>query len=820
VVTPPPAVLEAPAMSSAARPRAKHDAQSPCQHCGLPLGIGWKSEYGPFCCTGCRAVSELLAANGLERYYDLKQGPTAPPPRLRPDGFAWLEQVLARSETAALDGEGENARRLELDVQGVHCAACIWLLEQLYRRHDGALDLRINPMQGKAELIWIPARFDLVAYLREAERFGYRFGPDRKDAPQQSRALVLRLYICLAAAVNAQVFSICGYVGLGPEDGTLFSLFGWLKLALGTLALLVGGTYFVRRAFFGLRAGVVHLDLPIALGLVLAYAGSLIAHVLHGSEAGYFDTVATFVALMLLGRWMQERVLERNRRSLLDAEELDGLATRRRVEGRVEPVSVSALRAGDELWILPGELVPVAGTSLDEHARIALDWITGESEQRGVGRGEALPAGAFNAGRSAMRMAAIEDFSASRLRGLLGTPLADPARGDRRWNFVARAYVVGVLLLSCGGFLGWWLGSGFDAALKVAVSILVITCPCALGLAVPLAQELVQSSLRSRGIFVRNASFFGRALRVRQVLFDKTGTLTSGALELDAASHAALAALGPRDRAALHELVARSLHPVSRALCAELERVDAGELDVRLLVEESPSRGIEGTLEGRLYRLGRESFALGSASGARDAGIGTVFAGEGTELARFHFREQLEGDARAELAALRADGLAVRILSGDGAQRVAEACARLGLDPRFAEGELDPEQKADRVRALDDEDTLMVGDGLNDAPAFDAAWCSATPAIDRPQLPGRADFYFLGGGIAAVRRALIAARELDRTTRRALRFALLYNASAVLGCLLGLVGPLGAAVLMPVSSLALVLWTTLRIARRRAAWMS
>ncbi|MBL8895976.1 MAG: heavy metal translocating P-type ATPase [Planctomycetes bacterium] len=819
-MTPPPALLDAAPTREVQTSRAVHDPKTPCKHCGLPLGSGWKSEFGAYCCNGCRAVSELLASNGLERYYQLKQGPTAPPPRLRPDGFAWLEQVLASSESATLDGGNDTARRIQLDVQGVHCAACIWLLEQLYRRRDGALDLRINPMQGKAELIWVPSRFDLADYLREAESFGYRFGPDRKDAPRQSRALVLRLYVCLAAAMNAQVFSICGYVGLGPQDGALFSLFGWLKLALGTLALLVGGTYFVRRAILGLRSGVVHLDLPIALGLVLAYAGSLLAHVLHGSEAGYFDTVATFIALMLLGRWMQERVLERNRRSLLDAEELDGLATRRRVEGRVEPVSVSALRAGDELWILPGELVPVAGASLDEHARIALDWITGESQQRGVTRGEALPAGAFNAGRSALRMAAAEDFSASRLRGLLGASALDPSRGDRRWNFVARAYVIGVLLLSSGGFLGWWLGSGFDAALKVAVSILVITCPCALGLAVPLAQELVQSSLRRRGIFVRNASFFGRALRVRRVIFDKTGTLTSGALELDADSAAQLAALAPRERAALHELVARSLHPVSRALAAALERDGGAILDASVHVEELPARGVEGTIGGRLYRLGRASFALGGPSSASATPRGTVFAVEGTELARFQFREQLEGDARTELGELQSEGLEVRMLSGDGAARVAEACARLGLDASLAEGELSPEQKAERIRSLDREDTLMVGDGLNDAPAFDAAWCSATPAIDRPQLPGRADFYFLGGGIAAVRRALIAARELDRTTRRALRFALIYNASAVLGCLLGWIGPLGAAVLMPVSSLALVLWTTLRIARRRQAWMS
>ena len=381
-----PAVGETPAVPL----REQAEGSPDCIHCGLPVPASLRANGESFCCSGCARVYELLNEAGLTRYYDLRPDHGAPVATLRPDSFAWLDE----HESAARG----PAATLSLDVQGVHCAACIWLLRELLRRWDGGLDLRLNPSLGQAELTFVPGRFDLRGYLREAEAFGYRFGPRRKGQGSISHGMLLRLGVSAAAAMNVMIFSVCFYAGLGPSEGPIYRLFGRLNLVLTTLAVLVGGSVFIRAALRGLRRGVVHLDLPIALGIVLAYSGSVYAYLRTGPESTYFDTVSAFVTLMLVGRVLQERILERNRNSLLAAEGIENLHTRRFDGGAVASVPASSIREGDELWIVPGDILPVEATLATVGGEVSLDWITGESEVRAVRQDDRIPAGAFNAG--------------------------------------------------------------------------------------------------------------------------------------------------------------------------------------------------------------------------------------------------------------------------------------------------------------------------------------------------------------------------------------------------------------------------------------
>jgi len=785
-----------------------------CRHCGLPVPPERLARGDRFCCAGCARVFELIRGEGLDRYYDLRGDAGAPPPDARTGSFAWLDPVLVSLS-------GDRPRTLALDLQGVHCAACVWLLRELFLRRDGAIELVVNPSRGVAELTFVPARFDVPAYLAEAERFGYRFGPRRKEERPHSSGLLVRLGVTVAAAMNVMLFSIAFYAGLGPEDGALYVLFGRLSLALTAIAVAVGGWVFLRAAVEGLRLGVVHLDLPIALGIVLAFAGSVWAHLAHGPRAAYFDTVAIFVSLMLVGRFLQERVLERNRASLLASDGVDGLVVRRVHEGGLETVPAARLAAGDELVVVPGDLVPVAAIVLGAPGEVALDWITGESEVRAVAAGEDVPAGAFNAGRTALRLAAAEPFAASRLHDLLGGPAAGAARpldaASSWWRRLGTIYVVAVLALATLGLVAW-LPRGLEPALRVTVAILVVTCPCALGLAVPLAGELTAVALRRAGVFLREPGFLDRALAVRTVLFDKTGTLTRGRLVLAPAGRQALAALSDNERAVLAAMAARSNHPASRALAAEVGGAVAGESPAGIDgLEETPGQGLEWRRDGRAWRLGRADFAV---AGAAAPDGEAWFAMDGRRLAAFAFDEEIKPGVAAELAALAARGLDVRVLSGDAAARVRTVATAIGLPADRAEGGLSPEAKAARVRELDRRDTLMVGDGINDAPSFAAAFCTATPAVDRPQLPARADLYFLGDGISAVRHALEAAARWRRVVWANLAFALAYNAVALGLSFAGLVTPLLAAVLMPASSLTVVTHTIARLAGRRAAWRS
>lgn len=800
-------------------------AAGKCLHCAGDLGKGWHAEDGPFCCRGCRAVYELLHGEGLTRYYDLRQGPQAPVATLRPDSFAWLDRLL-EERAAAGATSADPLIRLSLDIQGVHCAACVWLLEELFQREAGGVELRINPSLGTVQLLWNPAAGDLKHYLAEAERFGYRLGPSRKTLAPRSRGLLFRMAVCIAVAMNVMMFSLSYYFGLAPTDGALFRFFGWLNLGLATVSMAAGGPVFLRGALAGLRRRVAHLDLPIALGMLLAYAGSVYAYFEGGPRAAYFDSLTVFIALMLVGRWAQERILERNRNSLLVGGGADLITVKRRAEsGRLETVGAAALKAGDELWIAPGDLLPVEGILLRHEVELSLDWITGESAPAHFTPGDRVPAGAFNASRHGAALAATENFADSRLEALLRESAAEGAWRPSWWHRVSTLYVTLVLVSAALGFALWLTIAGdLRRALEVTVAVLAVTCPCALGLASPLAEELIHTALRRRGVFLRTGSFMEKALRVRKVLLDKTGTLTLDRLRLAPDSRRALWALAPAEQATLWTMCARSNHPVSRSLAEALAAgggpaaLDPGEAAEGL--EELPGQGLLWRRPDAEYRLGRPDFAAAAEPAPGGDSAATHFTKNGALLASFRFEEDFKPDAAAELAALAAQGYALHLLSGDSQAKVDRAAAALGIAAEHAHGDLTPEAKAALVRQLDAHDTLMVGDGINDSPSFEAALCAATPAVDRPVLPGKADFFFLGDGIAALRRALAAAVRLRAVLRDNLIFALVYNVAAVALCLAGLVDPVMAAILMPISSVGIVAFTAWRLSGRRLTWMS
>jgi Cu2+-exporting ATPase len=390
---------------------------------------------------------------------------------------------------------------------------------------------------------------------------------------------------------------------------------------------------------------------------------------------------------------------------------------------------------------------------------------------------------------------------------------------------VSTVYVAAVLILSAAGFFAW-SAHGTARALEVTIAILVVTCPCALGLATPLAHDLIHGALRRRGVFVRDGSFLDRALQVRKILFDKTGTLTVGRLGLTDVSQGALERLSPTHWSALANLVARSNHPVSRCLTAELSENGTGPPIVRngAPVREIAGEGLEWAAGDATYRLGRATFALANREGDPVVGVRpetaahAVFSANGELLATFDFHEELRTDALDEIGELRREGYEIHLLSGDAEDRVAAAAGTLQIPRARAVGRLTPEKKAERVAAIDDHDTLMVGDGLNDRPSFDAAYAAATPAVEYAALPARADFYFLGAGISAVRASLSLARKLRTVVRGNLILAAAYNLVAIALCFAGVVTPVVAAVLMPLSSAGIVTLTATRLSEGRLSW--
>ncbi len=692
---------------------------------------------------------------------------------------------------------------MTLDVQGIQCAACVWLFERLFQRRAGAASIVVNPALGKMDLTVLPG-FALADFVADVERFGYTVGPSLKAARAPSSELLTRIGVCVALAMNAMIFAIAIYAGL--HEGPTYRLFQALNFALATLSVLIGGTVFFRSAWHALARRVLHLDVPIALGIALAYAGSAYAYFARGGST-YFDTLTVFIALMLVGRLLQERVVEKNRRMLLESDGAASLLTRRLAAGVVEVVPATAIGEGDELLLAPGDLAVVPVALADERALCSLDWINGESAPRSFSRGEEIPAGAFNVGDAALLVVAKTAWGGSPVAALLrGTRPCDAARSTAWWQAFARVYVLAVLGLAVLGFAGWWLATrDVERALVVTAGVLIVTCPCAFGIATPLAYELVTAGLRRSGLFVRSAGFLDRAKDVRRVVFDKTGTLTTGTLEVE--EPAALRALSAGERSILYNLVARSSHPKSQAVARALEGLGV-RFERSAAVTERAGVGVTLAEGGRVYAVG-----------AGPAGQ-VAFTVDGAPRAVVRLRERLRPDARREVKALEARGYEVWMLSGDDAASVASLAVRVGVPAERAIGGKTPEGKLACVRALDRADTLVIGDGLNDSLAVQEAYCSGTPAIDRPFLPARTDFYFTTPGLRPIGLALRAARALDRVTRRNLAVAVAYNVVTVGLAYAGLLSPLVCAVVMPLSSITVVLATTLALSPRSALWKS
>jgi Cu2+-exporting ATPase len=757
----------------------------------------------PFCCSGCEVVHGLLVDQGLERYYELADrivGTPAAAPSGTPTPRAWLDPLLEASSAAA---EGELVE-LDLDVQGVHCSACVWLMEETFRRCNGGGSITVNPAIGRVSLAYRKGMFELGSWLNNVEAFGYRFGPPLKQNRPSTTDLPLRLGVCAALAVNIMLFSVSFYFGLTPAEGEIFDLFSRLSAVLATAVVVIGGWPFFRTAFFGLRRGVAHLDLPIAVGILLVFVTSL-ARMRDGrGDLAYFDSLAIFITLMLTGRFIQERIIERNRRFLLEDDGVADMFVRRREGERLATVPVAAVRAGDRLIVAPGELIPVAcllaGTN---GGAISRDWIDGESEARPVGAGDPVPAGSFNAGAGALELLATEAFTQSALAALLTPRSAGqrPTRAGLRER-IGRWWVAGVFLAAATAIAIWW-PHGPDRALEITAAVLVVTCPCAIGIALPLAQELTLQRLRRQGFFVRHRSVLDHLPAVRRVVFDKTGTLTLRRLELERPER--LLALPDDARRVAYDLAARSSHPASRAIAAALESRGA-VLSADFPSQEVVGQGVEVELDGARWRLGRRSWATGA------AGDDPVLARGGELVAELGLREVARPDARAEIQRLAGNGVEIWLMSGDDQGRVDRLAASLAIPADRAFGGLSPQAKAERVRALDRADTLYLGDGVNDALAFEAALVAGTPAVDRPVVPGRCDFFLLGEGISALSTAIAGAGSLERVTRHLLAAALLYNALAVSASLAGWVSPLVAAIAMPSSTIALITYTLARLA--------
>lgn len=767
---------------------AHRSEEAVCRHCGNAFTRG--EDLSEFCCAGCGYVHALIRSGGLEKFYDLRDGPIVPigSSVFQAREFDWLAPLMTEAEATAQARPAE----LEVEVQGISCIGCVWLLERIFSERAGTLRCAVNPARGTMLLCWTPGAFDGPAFAQGLQRFGYLLGAvsDDKSGPGESSELKTRLGLCGAFAMNTMLFTLPSYLGLQRGD-EFYGVFELLSLLFAALSMIVGGSYFITRAWACVRAGIMAIDLPIAGGLVVAFAGSVYGWWIGEHALVYFDFVAIFAFLMLVGRWTQEVAIERNRRQLLSQSRNPGSV--RAPDG--SKIKAEALLPGSAFIVPPGSVVPVNSRLHDSPGTFTLEWINGETEPRTFRPGESVPAGAVAAATQPVRLTAMEPWTGSLLERLHDTQAGRTFRNARVERLIGIYLVTVVALAVLGGIGWWWMTGDILRALPIVVATLVVSCPCAIGVAMPLVEELAVSAARRHGVFVRERSLWPRLLSVRKIIFDKTGTLTLEVPEV--ANPKVITALDVAARERLWELVATNPHPSARGVQEALVVAGfAGPAVSGVVVEETVGRGVALQSEGVVWSLGAPGWKAAGAPGAD-----LVFARDGTALASIMVVESVRRDARREIAALRAEGYETAILSGDRGEKVQALATQLGFAANGARGDMRPEDKEEWVRAVDRGDTLMLGDGANDSLAFDAASCRGTPAIHRGMLGHKADFYYLGRGLSGVRALIEVARRRRKTLITVLSFTVTYNAVAILAALSGFINPLVAAVAMPASSL-------------------
>ena len=706
-------------------------------------------------------------------------------------------------------------------VEGLHCAACVWLIESVLARQPGVVRARVNMTTRRLTLSWRPAETDPAALLDPVRRLGYRLVPfDARilagAEAGRERELLRAMAVAGFAFGNVMLLSIAVWAGhgegMGPATRTLLH---WLSALIALPAIAYAGRPFFRPALAALRHGRTNMDVPISLGVVLASAMSL-HETIRGAEHAYFESAVGLLFFLLIGRYLDRRARGRARSS---AEHLTILSARAvtvvAADGTTRVVAPAAVRPGEVVLVAAGERIPVDGHVMTGESSLDTSLIDGEASPKRASPGSAVFAGTLNL--TAPLRVTVGVVGAATLLAEI-TRLVEAAEQQRSRYVVladriARAYTPFVHATALATFLGWWLAGGvpWQTALLNAIAVLIITCPCALALAVPVVQVLAVGRLLRRGILVKSGTALERIAAVDTIVFDKTGTLTEGRPQLLDEETVPARALA---RAA--GIAAHSRHPLARALLRACER--AGLPVVAATgVRELAGEGMQTEGNDATTRLGRRSFVgiAETGSGAGQDGAAELWLAEpDREPVRFLFADRLRADAASVLAGLMAGGRRLALLSGDRAVVVAPLAATLGIADWRAE--LTP---AGKVAAIEDlcragRRVLMVGDGLNDAPALAAALASMSPATAADVSRTAADVVFQGDRLAPVADTLHVAAAAGRLARQNLVLAFVYNAVTVPLAVLGLVTPLLAAIAMSSSSLVVTL-NALRLNRTR-----
>lgn len=801
-----------------------------CYHCGnpVPAAAPWTitldEQPHPLCCPGCEAVAHAIVDGGLESYYRYRtELPERPDERQAAKADTWsvFDDPGLQAQFVHPDGD-EGYVKATLAIEGITCAACAWLIEHRLNALTGITSSAVNLTHHRLLVGWNPQQLKLSQLLAELAAIGYDAQPYEPDQAQarlqhEERMNVRRLIIAAVGMMQVMMFSIPIYVaGPGEISDDFYALFHWLSFALATPVVFFSAQPFFRNAARDLRNRVLGMDVPVSLAIGGAYLASSYAVLFDVGEV-YFDSVAMFTFFLLFGRYVEGRA---RRRSGHSGNALSGVlpisATRLEEDGSERILPASELSPGDRVLIKPGHGVPADGLIEEGESSLDESMLTGEYLPVTRRVGDSITGGSQNmenplvvrvthAGRDA-RVAGIVD--------LTDRAFATRPRLAQMAARMAHLFVLRLLLVTTCVTIAWWFIDP-SRMLWVLLSVLVVTCPCALALATPTALTAGHGQLRKRGVLITRADAMESLSNVTRVIFDKTGTLTRGEMHLtQTQTLGKTQTLGglttERAQAIAAALEAHSEHPIARAFRpfrdATLQAKD---------IHSHTGQGLEGTLNGARWRLGKPEFATHEAIAAPAKGQWLMLSENGTPRAWFGLHDGIRDDAAATISALQAKGLNVELLSGDTADAVGSLADQLNIATWHAG--VSPEGKLTRLRELQakGETVLMIGDGINDVPVLAGADVAIAMNGATDLARTRADAVLLSPRLMRIFDAIEVSRATRRIMRQNMVWSVCYNFSALPLAAMGLVPPWLAAIGMSLSSLVVV-GNALRLSRWRS----
>jgi Cu2+-exporting ATPase len=794
---------------------------SSCFHCGLPVTERYHATVGgaerDFCCLGCQAVCCAIFEAGLQGYYQrTPEGVLLAPPPEPPKDIDIYDLDEVQQEFITRTGD---LRDIHLLVEGIHCPACVWLIERVMLREPGVQSANVNLTAKRIHLRWDSRRNKLSSMIRALARIGYSAVPyDPENAEgvikKANRSMLFRLFFAGFAMMNMIWISIALYSG--ADKGEFRDFFHWMGFALATPTLLYAGYPFYRGAIGGMRVGRLTMDLPIAVGLSVTYAYSTyITATANKIGEVYFDTVTNLIFVILIGRYLEGMFRHQALSATKRLMELQPRVATVMLDGREQITPTRGVRLGDHVLIKPGYKVPVDGIVLEGHSAVDESMLSGESVPVSKSIGAKVSAGTLNTSGALLVevSSTLQNTTLAKIIRLVEEAQASKAPIQRMADTIVPWFVLVTLICAALTFFIWQRDS-FELALMAATSVLIITCPCALGMATPMSVAVASGLGAKHGILIKNGLVLETLSKVTHFVFDKTGTLTEGRMSV---AHMRTAPdFSAQDILRVAAAVERySEHAAARAIVAEARQLNFRDVAVQGF-HASAGLGVQADVNGKSVLLGSLEWLVrngitpnsglqAEAHEFEDEGMSCVHCALGTaHVALFALTDKLREDAPQLVNELRAAGIGMTLLSGD-RRAVAVAIARQlgGMD---VIAEVLPQDKDQEIQRLQQrgEVVAMVGDGVNDAPALIRADVGIALGSGTDVSVESADIVLMHNELDKVRLATLLSRRTLLTIKQNIGLSFMYNLIMVPLAMMARVDPLVAAITMPISSLVVI----------------